>query len=135
MSNKDLQVLMLEEDNDDRYITEDLMQQLGFTQPPTFFSNSEDLFRFLSVSTKPSLILIDYNLSIENGLEVLKKIKVDPNFKKFPVIILSDSALPKYVQECYAYGASSYIKKPNNVSETRKKIEIFFQYWFEVAEL
>ena len=126
---------MLEGDGDDRYITQQTLSELGIDIPIKFLSNSIDFFQFLSASEKPALILVDYNSNPDNGLEVLKNLKSHPNYADIPVVILSDSDHPKYKNECYRYGASSFIKKPDTLEATNKKIASFFNYWFNVAEV
>jgi len=66
---------------------------------------------------------------------VLKKLKSDPDYSSIPVVILSDNNFSRYRDEAYAYGASSFIKKPGGLDDTKNKIETFFKYWFEVAEV
>lgn len=129
-------ILMLEDDSDDRYITEQAIEELGLDVDIEFFSDSNQFLHFLAgTSLYPSLILIDYNSTPENGLAVLKKIKALTPLNKLPVIILSDSNTEKYKAECYAHGASSFIQKPQTVEATANKIETFFKYWFTVAEV
>lgn len=129
-------ILMLEDDSDDRYITEQAIEELGLDVDIQFFSDSNQFLHFLAgTSLYPSLILIDYNSTPENGLAVLKKIKALTPLNKLPVIILSDSNTEKYKAECYAHGASSFIQKPQTVEATANKIETFFKYWFTVAEV
>lgn len=128
-------VLMLEGDGDDRYITQQTLSELSIDIPIKFLSASIEFFNFLSQSDKPALILVDYNSVPENGLEVLKKLKSDAMFSDIPVVILSDSDHPKYKNECYKFGASSFIKKPDSVEGTNKKIAAFFNYWFDVVEV
>jgi DNA-binding NarL/FixJ family response regulator len=128
-------VLMLEGDGDDRYITQQTLSELNIDIPIKFSPNSTGFFRSLQLSDKPSLILIDYNSTPENGLEVLKKLKSNSAYSDVPVVILSDSDHPKYKNECYKFGASSFIKKPDTVEATNKKIASFFNYWFNVVEI
>ena len=129
-------ILMLEDDSDDRYITEQAIEELGLDVDIEFYSDSIQFLHFLAgTSLYPSLILIDYNSTPENGLAVLKKIKALTPLNKLPVIILSDSNTEKYKAECYAHGASSFIQKPQTVEATANKIETFFKYWFTVAEV
>ena len=128
-------VLMLEDDGDDRYITESAIGELGLEVEIKFFSDSNQFLKFLSTTIRPSLLLIDYNSVPENGLEVLKKIKDLQSINAIPVIILSDSITEKYKNECYANGASSFIRKPQTVEQTAKKIETFFKYWLNVVEV
>ena len=73
------------------------------------------------------------NLSFEG--HILKKIKNLKSSNDVPVIILSDSDSEKYKAECYAHGASSFIKKPQTVEATARKIETFFKYWLTVVEV
>ena len=128
-------VLMLEGDGDDRYITQQTLTELGIDIPIRFFSNSTALFDFLTSSARPALILIDYNSNPDNGLEVLKKLKSNANYNTIPVVILSDSDHPRYKNDCYKHGASSFIRKPDSIEATNKKIAAFFHYWFDVVEV
>lgn len=128
-------IVMLEGDSDDRYLTEEMMAELGLEAPIQFFSNSQALFEFLAGPEKPSLIMADYNSVPDNGLDVLKKLKKNDRFKDIPVVILSDNDLSNYKKACYAEGASSFIKKPSSFEATRQKIGTFFNYWLDVAEI
>jgi CheY-like chemotaxis protein len=128
-------VLMLEGDGDDRYITQQTLSELQIDISIGFSSNSIGFFNSLSEEEKPALILIDYNSVPENGIAVLKKLKSDVRYNDIPVVILSDSDLPKYKNECYQFGASSFIKKPDSSEATNKKIASFFNYWFHVVEV
>ena len=127
-------ILMLEDDSDDRYITENAIEELGLEIKIKFFSDSNKFLNSLTI-TQPALLLIDYNSTPENGIQVLKKIKELKSSNDVPVIILSDSDSEKYKAECYAYGASSFIKKPQTVETTARKIETFFKYWLTVVEV
>ena len=128
-------VLMLEDDTDDRYITSETLSELEIPIPIKFFSNSDEVFKFLATSEKPSLLLVDFNSTPDNGFEVLKKLKSSDQYKEIPVVILSDNNIPQYRTKCYAHGAASFIKKPDTHDDTKKKIGTFFKYWFEVAEV
>jgi CheY-like chemotaxis protein len=126
-------IYMLEDDSDDRYLTEETLSDLHITVTVKFFSNSNDLFSALGDTEKPSVILVDYNTTPDNGVEVLRRIK--KTNQNIPVVILSDSDLPQYRNECYANGANTFIKKPGTLAETKDKIGAFFKYWLDVAEV
>ena len=128
-------VFMLEDDSDDRFFTSETLEEIGVTVPVHFFTGSNDLFAALSAGHKPSLILVDYNATPEDGLQVLKKLKGHDLYKDVPVVILSDNDLSFYRSECYANGASSFVKKPTSLEGTKQKIGAFFKYWLEVAEV
>ena len=128
-------VLMLEDDNDDRYITRLTLSELGFDFQILFFSKSDELYQYLGSNEPPALILVEYNSVPENGVEVLKKIKSDERLNSIPVVVLSDNDFEKYRKEAYSFGASSYIRKPADMEATKQKIHSFFKYWLEVAEV
>ena len=129
------QVFILEEDKDDWSLVRETLLELDMDIPLHFFTNSDDMFHALATGIKPDLVLVDYNSSPDNGPEVVRKLKTDPGCREIPVVVLSDSDLPLYRNLSYAAGASSFIKKPDTVTGTRKKIQTFFSYWFEVVEI
>ena len=128
-------ILMLEDDADDKMLTEETFGQLNLDVDLVFLSSSDALFSHLEHNSLPELILIDYNSTPEDGLSVLKKIKGDGRWSQLPVVILSDNNLPQYKNECYSAGANSFIRKPISLQLTQSKIETFFRYWFDVVEL
>ena len=133
MSSKEQYVLMLEDDADDRYITETTIRELGYDVPIKFLAYGRELITWLTQSEQPSLILVDYNPV--TGVDTLKLLKTHPDFNHIPVVVLSEVASVKHVRQCYQLGANSFIKKPETSEMTRYKIETFFKYWFDLAEI
>jgi CheY-like chemotaxis protein len=124
---------MLEDDPDDRLMVSEVMAGLDVPVPITFLSKASDLFPTLEQS-EPILILMDYNLNPETGLELLKKVKAAPAYKHIPVVLLGDVTDSNFVAQCYFHGANTYAAKPTSMEATKRKIQLFFQYWLEVAE-
>lgn len=133
MSSNEHYVLMLEDDADDRYLTEATIKELGYDIPVKFISYERELISYLTQSDEPSLILLDYNPV--NGADTLKQLKNHPDFNHIPVVVLSEVASPNHVRQCYQLGANTFIKKPDTAEATVRKIQTFFKYWFEVAEI
>jgi CheY-like chemotaxis protein len=133
MTSNQQYVLMLEDDSDDRYITESTINELGYNIPIKFLNHDRELFRYLTQYEEPSLILLDYNPV--TGAETLRQLKTHPDFNHIPVVILSEVASPNHVRQCYQLGANTFIKKPDTAGMTMYKIQTFFKYWFEVAEI
>jgi CheY-like chemotaxis protein len=128
-------ILMLEEDPDDRFMTNSMLTELNMNIKLRYLSNSEELYTELATANKPDIIILDYDSKPENSLSILRNIKSHDELKKIPVVVLSDSDQSIYVKQCYAAGASSFIKKPVTLEQTKKKIETFFNYWLKVAEV
>ncbi|MFM7022880.1 MAG: response regulator [Flavobacteriales bacterium] len=119
-------IWMLENDNDDRYITETTFRELAIDVPLHFFSYSDELLSALE-HDKPSIIIISSNSVPLNGIEVLQKVKTHPEHNTIPVVILSEISSAKLISECYRAGANSYVVKPPTPALTKQKIKAFFR--------
>jgi CheY-like chemotaxis protein len=133
-------ILMLEHDEDDRYITQAVFDEQGYDVKLIFANTSEEFFSLLTDFSRknvkfPSLILLDYHAKPSNAVEVLTQLKSSVNYKYIPAIVLSGSVSNEILKECYDAGASSFIQKPIRSIETDKKIANFFHYWFHTVEL
>lgn len=128
-------LLMLEDDPDDRFITESTIKELGYTTIIKFVKSSDELFSHLESDYKPFLILIDHDSSPMGAVDILKDLKSNGDYKHIPVVVLSESASQNEIIECYANGASSYVQKPASVADTRNKINVFLEYWLSVVEV
>jgi CheY-like chemotaxis protein len=99
------------------------------------FLNQEGEYQSFNNDQKPGLILLDLNLPGTDGREVVNIIKQSATLKTIPVIILSTSANPKDVEDCYQFGANSYMLKPIDISELRISMKMMLDYWFRAAVL
>jgi CheY-like chemotaxis protein len=125
---------MLEDDSDDRYLTTEVVKELGFDLSIRFFTDSDQLLQALQEEL-PSLVLIDYNSNPENGILVLERIREHGHTSSLPVVILTEANYPSLKKDCYSAGASTVIAKPLDMDGTRKRIKSFFEYWLNVAEV
>lgn len=95
------------------------------------FDNGEALFESLK-TTIPDLILLDLMLPNYSGLEILKKLKENPNHHNIPVMIISAkvSEIDKVVG--LDAGADDYLVKPFGVLELISRVKaILRRYKFE----
>ncbi|MEO8392701.1 MAG: response regulator [Chloroflexota bacterium] len=66
---------------------------------------------------KPGLVLVDLNLPDIEGLEVIARIKADPNLASIPVVALTANAMHGDRERCLAAGCDGYIPKPITKNE------------------
>ena len=85
--------------------------------------------------TLPHLILLDIKMPKIDGLEVLRILKEDPQFKAIPVVMLTASERPEDVDMSYQLGANSYVTKPAGVGAFRDGLVRLKQYWTELSSL
>jgi two-component system, chemotaxis family, response regulator Rcp1 len=84
---------------------------------------------------KPSLILLDLELPMKNGFEVLKKIKTDDKLKCIPLIILTGSTDNNDINKSYKHYANACIVKPIDFDKFSDYMATFIDFWFNIVTL
>ncbi|MEN6621277.1 MAG: response regulator [Smithella sp.] len=59
-----------------------------------------------------SLVLLDWNMPMMNGIDVLRNMRADDRFKKIPVLMVSTESEEDKIKEAIDAGASGYLAKP-----------------------
>lgn len=76
------------------------------------------------------LLLLDINLPLLDGFEVLKRLKAAEPTARIPVIMLTTTDDPRDVARCYALGCSVYIVKPlrhEAFTEAMRRLGLFLE--------
>jgi CheY-like chemotaxis protein len=68
------------------------------------------------------VIILDIFMPELDGIEVLKILKTDPEFKKIPILMLTTASEIKTIKECLERGATGYIVKGGSPEDIVKKI-------------
>lgn len=84
---------------------------------------------------RPFLVLLDLNLTVADGREVLSSVKSDAALRAIPVVIWTTSANAGDVQSCYQVGANTYLRKPFDVEELLDVVRTLEHYWSDLALL
>ncbi len=86
-------------------------------------------------SEMPSVVLLDLNLPKIDGLEVLRRLRENPQTKKLPVVILTSSKHEEDLVRGYDLGANSYVRKPVDFNEFVEAVGHLGMYWLLLNEL
>lgn len=79
--------------------------------------------------TKPVIILLDLRMPKVDGLQVLKRIKVNNSTKHIPVVILTTSDNDIDIKSAYEYHVNSYLVKPTSFQDFSRLINELGIYW------
>jgi PAS domain S-box-containing protein len=85
-------------------------------------ANGEQALR-LAQREPPDLMLVDMHLGDMSGLELARRIALDPQLGGVPRIVLSADASPDQARAALAAGFSAYLTKPLNVAQLLRSID------------
>ncbi len=129
-------IILIEDDPGHALLIKKNLQRGGFTHEIIVLDDGQKAVDFLFKQgvyaaddrPAPKLILLDLNLPILSGYQVLKLIKNDERTKKIPVVVLTTTDNPQEVARCYELGCNMYITKPieyDQFSDTIQRLSMF----------
>ena len=86
------------------------------------------------VTDTPALILLDLQLPKVDGLEVLRRLRANPQTAIVPVVILTSSKEDRDRASGYKSGANSYVQKPVDFTEFVAAVRQLGLYWLMLNE-
>ncbi len=137
-------ILMADDDEDDRRLTQEALEEGRIINEVKFVDNGEELMDYLrrqnrfappAVAPRPGLILLDLNMPRKDGRTVLKEIKGDPELRQIPVVVLTTSKADEDIYKSYDLGVNSYIVKPVTFEALVDILQTLEKYWFEIVAL
>jgi CheY-like chemotaxis protein len=136
---------MAEDDEDDRELARDAMQEAWSTAHLRFVVDGRDLMDYLRRegryadpavdAPRPAIILLDLNMPKKDGREALAEIKADDRLRRIPVVVLSTSHEPADIAHAYDLGVSSFITKPVTYPGLVEVMRVWTHYWLGVVAL
>lgn len=95
--------------------------------------------RFLFDTTenlpRPDLVLLDLNLPLLTGHEVLEGIRAQSATRTLPVIVMSSSRASGDIVRAYRSGANCYLHKPQEFDELIQVMRSLTEFWFKIVKL
>jgi CheY-like chemotaxis protein len=132
---REVHVLLVEDDPGDVLMTQEAFEHHRIDNPLHVVSDGAAALRFLrregehTDAPRPGLILLDLNLPLMNGREVLAEIKSDDQLRSIPVVVLTTSQAEEDIVRSYDLHANAYVAKPVDFSrfmEIIRQIDDFF---------
>ena len=120
MTVPDAALLVVDDNEDNRYTLTRRLKRLGYTNVATA-TNGREALEVLQANPI-DLVLLDIMMPDMNGYEVLERLKADPQRRHIPVIMISAIEEVESVIRCIELGAEDYLSKPFNPTLLRARV-------------
>jgi len=136
-----IDILLVEDNEADIRLTQEVLADSKVQNNLIIANNGEEALACLRqqgkyrATPRPDLILLDLNLPIKDGREVLAQIKSDPNFRSIPVVILTTSKAEEDVLKTYNLHANCYINKPVDLEQFVTVVSYIQDFWLAIVKL
>ncbi len=120
-----MKVLVVDDFATMRKIVRNILKQIGFDN----LVEAEDGQAALQVLKNENigLVVTDWNMPNMTGLELLEKIRTDPQTAKLPVLMVTAEGLKENVVAAVKAGVNNYVVKPFTAEILQEKIEQIFK--------
>ncbi len=131
-------VLLIEDNHADIRMTQEIFKEFKTKTILHVVYNGVEALKFLNKEEKYQnrvnldLILLDLNIPLINGFEVLKEIKANETLKNIPVIVLTTSKNKEDFLKAQELEADCFITKPLYYSEYNHVLKHIEECWLEI---
>ncbi len=144
MSSSEKEILLVEDNPDDEALTLRALKKSNLLNKVAVARDGAEALEYLfgegrhagrNASQQPQVVLLDLNLPLLSGLEVLRRMRSDERTKLVPVVILTSSKEEEDLVASYTLGANSYVRKPVDFGEFAKAVNHMGMYWLLLNEM
>lgn len=113
-----IHILLVEDNPGDVELTKEVIEESGHQASVVVVGDGEPAMAYLrregeyARADRPDLILLDLNLPMKDGLEVLKEMAADEGLSTIPVMILTGTEAEESLLEAYDIPVSRFSRKP-----------------------
>lgn len=116
----DKQVLLVEDNDDNRMIYATILMHRGYSvvESPDGLDGVRKAAAYC-----PDLIIMDISLPVMDGLEATRRIRANPNTSEIPVLAVTAHAREVDRRNAFAAGCSDYLAKPLEPRRLAEEVE------------
>ena len=136
-------ILLVEDNADDEALTLRALKKNNIRNRIVVAHNGIEALDYLfgtgayagrDLTLMPQLTLLDLNLPMIDGLEVLRRLRANASTRLLPVVILTSSNEEEDRIRGYELGANSYVRKPVNFDNFTEAVRQLGLYWLVLNE-
>jgi CheY-like chemotaxis protein len=130
------EILIVDDDEGHAILVRENLIAAGLNNPIRHFTDGQAALDFFfgpsaAKRTDPGqayLVLLDVRMPKVEGVEVLRRLKADPELRKMPIVILTTTDDAREVERCHQLGCNVYIQKPvdyDKFAEAIRRLGLF----------
>ncbi len=123
---KDAYILIVEDNLQNLLLISRLLDRLG-VQAYAWKSSGGEIIEVAQTMPRVDLVLLDLNLPLEDGYEVLAKLQKDPYFAGTRIVAVTGNSDPVTMEQAKAAGFDGFLGKPIAVSRFPQQITDILQ--------
>lgn len=137
---REVEILLIEDNPGDIDLTIDALSEAKVHNHLSVARDGVEALAFLrkegkfAEAPRPDLILLDWNLPLKHGCEVLAEIKSEERLMRIPVCVLTTSDSDQDILKAYSLHANSYITKPVDIDQFIKVVKSIKGFWLSVVK-
>lgn len=127
----DKAILLVEDDDVDAKTVRRALQDLNVSNPLDRTHDGAEALAYLRDTSHgvPGLILLDLNLPVMTGVELLQSVKADPRLRRIPVVVLTTSRLEMDKLATFDLSVAGYMLKPVDYIQFVEVVRTIDLYW------
>jgi CheY-like chemotaxis protein len=126
-------ILYVEDEENDVVFMRRAFASTGIANPLHVARDGAEALAYLKAASqngeKPCLLLLDLNLPLFSGFEVLQWMRASSDFQSTPVCVLSSSDQPSDMEHAKKQGADDYRVKPSSPSQLGSLLDSIRKRW------
>ena len=128
-------IILVEDDQTDTELARVALAQARVPHVLVCLRDGRELLMHLQAAERlgarslPRLIVLDLNLPDTESLELITRIKQDPELRHIPLVVFSSNEDERLIREVYARNANAYTKKPLDLSGFTQVLRLTAEYW------
>ncbi|MBW8823648.1 MAG: response regulator [Xanthomonadales bacterium] len=135
-------ILLAEDSRADAEMTIDALQEAHVANPVVHVEDGVEALDYLHRRGKydgrdpnmPAVVLLDIKMPRMDGVEVLRALRADNEFRHMPIVILSSSREERDVANCWDLGVNAYVVKPHDIDKYFETVRTIGQFWGTINE-
>lgn len=133
-------ILLVEDNPADVRLTREMLHDSKVQNDLLVANTAEEAEAILGLTgetdhPRPDLVLLDIDLPVKSGHELLSEIKSDDQLRRIPVVMLTGSEAEEDIVKSYDEYANAYVTKPIDLNEISRVVKAIDDFWFQVVRL